>query len=178
MAHQSKPCSLNPSLNPTQITFPDWSRTGLVRGTTDTLGPVRARATPLKSRMDPVRDCPWFTYSKVKWTLPIRPYLNLVRVTMGHQGHARTGPLKILVCARSNPVIGHVRDLTRHSGQARTPGRGRYLGSFNPSWCSLYYVGFNSAGPSPCKSYGPTVAHANPRDLGGLTIWVPSFALT
>ncbi len=31
-----------------------------------TPGPVRARATPLKSPTGPVRDCPWFTHSKVK----------------------------------------------------------------------------------------------------------------
>ncbi len=38
-----------------QITFPDWCRTGLVRGTTGTPGPVRARTTPLKSRTGPSR---------------------------------------------------------------------------------------------------------------------------
>ncbi len=67
-----------------QITFPDWSRTGLVRGTTGTAGPVRARATPAQSRTGPVRACPWFTHSMVKWTLPIRPRLNPVRDLSGH----------------------------------------------------------------------------------------------
>ncbi len=43
-----------------------------------------------------------------------------VRETKGHHGHARTGPGQILVRARSNPVIGPVRDLTGHSGHARS----------------------------------------------------------
>ena len=47
---------------------------GIGRGTTGTSGPVWAGATPLKSRTGPVRDCPWLTHSKVKWTLPIRPH--------------------------------------------------------------------------------------------------------
>ncbi len=56
----------------------------MVRGTTGTPGPVRARATPAQSRTGPVRDCPWCTHTKVKWTLPIRPRLNPVRDLSGH----------------------------------------------------------------------------------------------
>ena len=98
-------------------------------------------ATPAQSHTGPVRACPWFPCSKVKWTLPIRPRLNPVRGPYGHarglperilpsgphrnpvrdlSGHARTGPAQIPVCARSNPVIGPVRDLTGHSGQPRS----------------------------------------------------------
>ncbi len=92
-------------------------------------GPVRARATPIKSCMGPMRDCPWFTHSKVKWFTRT----DLVRETKGHHGHACTGPAQIPVRARSNPVIGLVRDSTGHSGHARSnlnPVRApaRYLG--------------------------------------------------
>ncbi len=80
-------------LRTTQIMFPARSRTGLVRGITGTPGPVRARTTPLKSRMGPVRACPWLAHSTAKWTLPIRPRLNSVR---SPYGHARGLPERIL----------------------------------------------------------------------------------
>ncbi len=60
----------------------------------------------------PVWACPWIAHSKVKI---LRDHGH---VTMGHHGYSRTGPAQILVCARSNPLIGPVRDLTGHSGHA------------------------------------------------------------
>ena len=46
------------------------------------------------------------------------PRAGFVRATMGHHGHAHTGPAQIPVRARSNAVMDPVQDLTRHSGHA------------------------------------------------------------
>ncbi len=51
---------------------------------------------------------------------PAGPRAGFVRATMGHHGHAHTGPGQIPVRTRSNPVKGPIRDLAAHSGHARS----------------------------------------------------------
>ncbi len=102
---------------------------------------VRARATPLQSRTGPIRDCPWFTHSTVKWII---------------QGHAQLLPWGIMYGARSNPGARPVKSHDRHHTgfdwalwacpvKSRTvPNRGRYLG------CTLHHwIGFTTARAQP-----------------------------
>ena len=74
------------------------------------MGQGQPRFNPVRA---PYRDCPWFTHSKVTWTLPIRPRLNPVR---GPYGHARGLPKQILP---STPHRNPVRDCTGDHGASQ-----------------------------------------------------------